>query len=475
MLKEAINNCNTVVSWWFLRGLGLIYFSAFASISGQIKGLIGQNGILPLAELMGQLSDFYHQEKYWRFPTLFWLDNSDNALIVACAIGMMAAGLLIINCFARTALILCYLLYLSICTAGQDFTSFQWDVFLLESGFLAIFLTWQSRIVGYLYRLLIARFMLMGGVVKIASGDPTWADLTALTYHYVTQPLPSPLAYYVYILPEWFHKVCTAGVLFIELLVPFCVFMPRRLRLFAAWSFIILQSGIILTGNYNFFNLLTLLLCLFLFDDNDLIKLTPKPIYCRIAVHVGNAPGRLATWCAALWAGVVILVLATQIWMGFSHSQPAKPLLGLIQMTSVFGLINNYGPFAVMTTVRNEVIIEGSIDGENWQEYEFKHKPGQLDKPLRWIIPHNPRLDWQLWFVPLGPTLPDWFHKFLHRLQQGSPEVLALLATNPFPDQPPTAIRTTLYRYDFAPPTHRAETGDIWLRRKGQVIAVIGN
>ncbi|CAG7856143.1 hypothetical protein MCAMS1_00529 [biofilm metagenome] len=473
MFKDTNKIFNVLVSWWFLRGLGLIYLGAFASMFGQIAGLIGPDGILPLSELLEKISLYFPEEKFRRFPCIFWFDHSINALKSGCIVGMIAAGCLVINWFTRSALIVCYVLYLSLCTAGQDFTSFQWDIFLLESGFLAIFLTWHSRIIEFLYRLLVARFMLMGGIVKIASGDPTWANLTALNYHYLTQPLPSPLAYNVYFFPEWFHQLCTAGILFIELLVPICVFMPRPFRLFAAWSFIILQSSIILTGNYNFFNLLTLLLCLFLFEDNDLCKVTSKQLYNRIISQANYLPGRFATTCAGLWASVVILVLATQIWMAQMHSQPAKPLLGLIQMTSTFGLINNYGPFAVMTTVRNEVIIEGSMDGKNWREYEFKYKPGQLDKPLRWIIPHNPRLDWQLWFVPLGQTVPEWFHKFLYRLQQGSPDVLALLAKNPFPEQPPKAIRATLYQYDFVPPRQRAESGQLWRRNKGVIIASI--
>lgn len=434
--QQSDNPMNYLVSWWFLRGLALIYFSAFASMYGQITGLIGQHGILPLPDILDRIALMYQQEKYWRFPTLFWFEHSDTALTSACIAGMIATVFVLINCFIRTALTVCYMLYLSIVIAGQDFTSFQWDLFLLESGFLAIFLTWQSNIIIFLYRLLIARFMLMSGVVKIASGDVTWQDLTALTYHYLTQPLPSPLAYYVYFLPEWLHRLCTATILFIELPVPFCVFLPRPWRLFAAWCFILLQTSIILTGNYNFFNLLTLLLCLFLFDDHDLSRLTPSWLLTRISQQAVHVPGRIATTCAKIWGGVVVFILLCHLWLSQTHTVP-QPVYRLIQLSSAFGLINNYGPFAVMTTVRNEVIIEGSSDGINWREYEFKYKPGALAKPLRWIIPHNPRLDWQLWFVPLVPSLPEWFANFLQRLRQGSPEVLALMAANPFPDEPP--------------------------------------
>jgi hypothetical protein len=163
----------------------------------QIEGLIGTNGILPLQEQLAHIAQALPHEKYWHFPTLFWFDASNIALKGVCFAGIAAACLVTFNIFVRAALIACFVCYLSITTAGQDFTSFQWDVFLLESGFLAILLTWNSPIILFLYRLLIARFIFMGGVVKIVSGDQTWANLIALNYHYLTQPLPSPLAYYV--------------------------------------------------------------------------------------------------------------------------------------------------------------------------------------------------------------------------------------------------------------------------------------
>ena len=460
-----INPC-IVIRWWFLRGLGLVYLSAFWSMVTQIEGLIGTNGILPLQEQIVHIAQALPHEKYWYFPTLFWFDASNSALKGVCFAGIAAACLVTFNIFTRAALIACFVCYLSITTAGQDFTSFQWDVFLLESGFLAILLTWNSPIILFLYRLLIARFMFMGGVVKIVSGDQSWANLTALNYHYLTQPLPSPLAYYAYFLPEWWHKLCVSGVLFIELLVPFFVFMPRPFRLFAGWSFILLQVSIILTGNYTFFNLLTLLLCLFLFDDRDIVRITPEWLRVRIEQHYQPA-AFAANLCAIVWAGFVIVVLTTQFWMAQTQRVPFKPLATLLQVASVFAVINNYGPFAVMTTERNEIIIEGSQDGEHWLEYGFKYKPDVVDKLLSWNIPHQPRLDWQMWFAALSELQPgSWFEKFMQRLQEGSPEVLALLAHNPFAKQPPAYLRAYLYRFTYTPPDQRAISGHIWNREK---------
>jgi lipase maturation factor 1 len=463
---KLANGLSIFIRWWFLRGLGLIYLSAFWSVMTQIIGLIGANGILPLQELLLSITQAFPDEKYGHFPTLFWFGASDSALKAVCIAGVMAACLVMLNIATRVALTVCFACYLSITTAGQDFTAFQWDVLLLESGFLAILLTWESPIVVWLYRLLIARFMFMSGVVKIASGDPSWANLTALNYHYLTQPLPSPLGYYAYFLPEWWHVLCTAGVLLIELPIPFLVFLPRRpFRLFAAGCFALLQISIILTGSYTFFNLSTLLLCLFLFDDRDIARITPKWLRNRLQYH--KPATACANICALVWSGFVVVVLATHIWMAQTHKLPLKPLYSLLQTTAAFGLINNYGPFAVMTTVRDEIIIEGSNDGVHWLEYGFRYKPDDVNKPLSWNIPHQPRLDWQMWFAALSEPQPSgWFEKFMMRLHEGSPEVLALLAYNPFPVQPPSYLRATLYRYTYTQPERHKVTGQVWNRER---------
>lgn len=454
------------IHWWFLRGLGLIYLSAFWSMMTQITGLIGINGILPLQGRLSNIAQAFPDEKYGYFPTLFWFGASDPALVGVCLVGAIAACLVTLNIITRTALIVCFACYLSITTAGQDFTSFQWDALLLESGFLAILLTWESPIIVWLYRLLVARFMFMSGVVKIASGDPSWANLTALNYHYLTQPLPSPLGYYAYFLPEWWHRLCTAGVLLIELPIPFLVFLPRPFRLFAAGCFVLLQAGIILTGSYTFFNLLTLLLCLFLFDDRDMVRITPK--WQRDRLMQCYKPATVfANLCAFVWAGFVVVILVTQIWMAQTQRLPFKPLSSLLQFASAFSVVNNYGPFAVMTTERDEIIIEGSNDGEHWLEYGFKYKPDNVGKPLGWNIPHQPRLDWQMWFAALSEPQPGgWFEMFMQRLQEGSPNVLGLLARNPFPKRPPNYLRAYLYRYTYTKPEQRKVTGQIWNRER---------
>ncbi|NOQ13937.1 MAG: lipase maturation factor family protein [Methyloprofundus sp.] len=466
--KEFLNRTGTdsvLLSWVFLRGLALIYFAAFASMAVQVEGLVGSYGILPAIDKLTLIEHFYQQQKFWQMPTIFWINASDTMLNWVCYLGMAVACLLLLDIFTRSSLIVAYVLYLSIVEVGQDFTHFQWDVFLLEIGFLAIFLTWGSGFVILLFRWLLARFMFMGGVVKIASGDTSWANLTALNFHYETQPLPTPLAYYAFHLPEWFHKLCVGGVFFIELVVPFFVFFPRRLRLFACCAFIMLQGIIILTGNYTFFNLLVILLCLFLLEDQDIAKILPQRLILAVQKKA-TIPGDIANACAGLWASLVILVCATHIWLFHAHMPLTSPLKSLLRTTSKFSVVNNYGPFAVMTTKRNEIIVQGSNDAQHWTDYEFKYKPGDLKRASGWNIPHQPRLDWQMWFAALSPPRKDsWFEKFLNKLLDGSPQVLSLLANNPFPDKPPLYIRALQYHYSYTSLKQRNITQQLWQRQ----------
>jgi hypothetical protein len=139
------------------------------------------------------------------------------------------------------------------------------------------------------------------------------------------------------------------------------------------------------------------------------------------------------------------------------------PLAWVAGQLEPFRSVNNYGLFAVMTTQRNEIIVEGSNDGTNWLSYEFKYKPGDVNRRPAFVAPFQPRLDWQMWFAALGTYQQNpWFESFCVRLLQGSPDVLALLAKNPFPDHPPRFIRAESYSYRFTNPAERRATGAWW-------------
>ncbi|QSX28768.1 lipase maturation factor family protein [Shewanella cyperi] len=490
-----------LTSWLFLRLLALIYLCAFTSFHLQAPGLIGHNGLLPLADFIDASREYLGPQGYWRMPTLFWWVNTDGAIRAVTLSGIALSLLLFFNILSRACLILLYLWYLSLLYGGQVFMSFQWDLLLLETGVLALFLEpfsnpffskplsrqratqgteYHRRSLGiWLLRLLLFRFILMSGAVKLFSGDPSWRNLTALQYHLHTQPLPTPLAWYAEQLPAWSLQACTALVLVIELLLPWFIFLGRRPRHLAAWGIILLQLGILLTGNYNFFNLLTLVLCLSLFDDRALKSLlfsVPTKLgFGRESSATGDntlqkdAPGAEASpretrpicfkggrYLAGWFLGALGLM---QIAIGLGHPPPG--IQALQNLLRPWQLASPYGVFAVMTTTRPEILIEGSTDGEHWQAYGLPYKPGDTARPPQWNIPFQPRLDWQLWFAALDSDYPPpWFRMLILRLLFNSPEVLALLQHNPFEGKAPKMVRARLFEYRFTTRQEHAETGD---------------
>jgi predicted DCC family thiol-disulfide oxidoreductase YuxK len=454
----------TLVSWMFLRVFGAIYVAAFASLGVQILGLIGHDGILPAGEYFEAAHRALGNSAYGLLPSLFWVNSSDTALVAGTVVGIVLGLLVVLDRWTRPALIGLFALYLSYVYAGQEFMSFQWDALLLEAGFLAIFLTGGSRIVVWLYRWLVFRYLFMAGVVKLLSGDPTWHDFTALEYHFWSQPLPTPLAWYAAQLPSWLLIAGTAATLAIELGSVFLIFLPRRIRAAAAGCVLLFQLLIALTGNYNFFNLLTMLLCVFLFDDAALRRVIPRQ-FESLAQGRAPRPVRSATVIATMLAVIVVPVGSNRIWQTLTRTN--LPMLGaLTRAVSPWYIVNPYGLFAVMTTTRPEIVIEGSADGKEWREYVLRYKPGPLSRPALWNIPHQPRLDWQMWFAALGSARENrWIVVLMWRLLEGSPPVLALLESNPFADSPPKYVRAQLYEYRFANRQTYNLTGQWWVRR----------
>ncbi len=451
--------------WLFLRLLALIYFSAFLSFTLQAPGLIGAQGILPATDFFAAVDLSYGPEKYRLLPSLLWLHSSD-AFISAIGYGGCGLALLLLaNCWPRFCLVGLYLGYLSLYHAGQVFMSFQWDVLLLECGFLAIFLSSSPRLFTWLYRWLLFRFMWQSGLVKLLSGDPSWRDLTALDYHFHTQPLPTVLAWYVDKMPE---LILRGGVVFtfaVELLLPFLILMPRRPRALAAVGIALFQGLIIATGNYNFFNLLTLCLCLLLLDDRQIAAGYPGSIRrLATAESLDRAGAGRQTLCSVV--AISYLVLSTILLANtLGRTTLAGLPLQLIRWSEPFHVANAYGLFAVMTTERREIIFEGSRNGRDWQAYELPYKPGAIGRRPVWATPHQPRLDWQLWFAALAPRDQNpWLQGLVKGLLTNADPVVALLEFNPFPDKPPTYIRASLYRYRFSDRSEREATGAWWSR-----------
>ncbi len=466
--------------WLFLRLLGIVYLFAFASLYPQIPGLIGSNGILPAGPFLEAVRIRYGIEAYRLLPTLAWLNPGDAFLQFLCLGGILLSALLIWGIFTPPVCAALWVFYLSLAVAGQIFMGYQWDALLLETGFLAIFLAplrirpdlsregEPSSIVVWLFRWLLFRLMFGSAVVKLASGDPAWQDLVALSYHYETQPIPTPLAWYAHQLPLWIHVLSAIGMFVIEGILPFLIFAPlRKLRYLAAGGVVLLQVLIMLTGNYTFFNLLTIALCVLLLDDTVVRRLLPKTLS---SVTPGNPVVR-PQWQRALEIGLAVFLLflsSIQLASLFiPYQRLPAPALEVARWFAPFSLVNRYGLFAVMTTSRPEIIVEGSNDGETWLAYEFPYKPGDVMRPPPFVAPHQPRLDWQMWFAALGTANENpWFSNFMLRLVEGAPEVLALLEHNPFPDAPPRFIRAVVYDYRFTDFATRAASGAWWERER---------
>jgi len=450
------------VAWLFLRILGLVYLSAFVSFCVQALGLIGSHGILPLGNFVQAAESHVDWKRYWYAPMVFWEDASDTAIQSVCWGGAVLSVLLVLNILPRLCLILLYALYLSLLYAGQDFMTFQWDTLLLEAGFLGLILSLHTRTGIWLIRWLLFRFMFLSGSVKLLSGDPTWANLTALTYHFQTQPLPTPLAWYAHNIPVDGLVFATAMTFVIELGLPWLIFCPRRLRFFAGFGFLLLETLIFLTGNYNFFNILTALLCLPLFDDAALYAVIPH----RLQKHFKAVkPRKIFSAAADVLAVVIISISSCQLYTTFDGENTPEPVAWLSRSIEPLHIVNTYGLFAVMTTSRPEIIIEGSDDGLHWKEYGFKYKPDDVHCGPSWNIPHQPRLDWQLWFAALGSVRQNpWMVPFLEQVLRNSPPVIALFGHNPFPDKPPLYVRALLYDYTYASAAEKKN--GVWWDRK---------
>ena len=455
-----------LVTWLFLRAIGLIYLAAFVSFGVQALGLIGAHGILPLSDFTGAVASQLGSESYWRFPMVFWLNQSDFAIQAACWTGAALSLLLTLDVIPRLSLFLLFPLYLSLFYAGQEFMGFQWDLLLLEAGFLALLLSMAPSPGIWLLRWLLFRLMFLSGAVKLLSGDPTWANLSALSYYFQTEPLPTPLAWYVDHLPQAVLATATAMTLAIELALPFLIFLPRRLRFVAAFGILLLQLVILFTGNYAFFNLLTMALCLTLFDDAALRRVLPISLIRFVQHHIRDrSPRKIAPYAVGACALVIMTVSLAQLRAEFGGTVPV-PAAWLYEEIAPLRIVNTYGLFAVMTTTLPEIIVEGSDDGVHWREYGLKYKPGDVMRRPPWNFPHQPRLDWQMWFAALGTASENpWFLQFMQRLLENSPQVTALLANNPFQPGPPRYVRALLYDYRYSTSQEKAATGAWWVRR----------
>lgn len=430
-----------------LRAMGFVYGVAFLTFALQFRGLLGAHGLTPIADFTSaERSGLTGWDGFFQLPSLFWWSASDTTLAVVGWSGVGLSALVLLGVANAPIMLVLWALYQSIVNVGQAWYSFGWEMQLLETGFIGIFLApaldpYSRRaptpIPFMLLAWLLVRLMLGAGLIKLR-GDDCWRDFTCLFYHYETQPVPHPLSWLLHKEPGWLHRLGVAFNHFTELVVPFFVFGPRTLRFVAAAIMTLFQVTLILSGNLAFLNWLTLVACFACFDD-------------RVWGRVWRArrevlPPSRAAWIVSGAVAVLFAVLSLE---------PIANLLSSEQhMNTSFNrlhLVNTYGAFGSIGKERREIVIEGSNDGANWLSYEFRCKPGDPARAPCLITPYHRRLDWLMWFAAMGgPNRYPWFSLLLYKLLHGERAVIDLLANDPFPDRPPRYLRALLYRYRFS-------------------------
>ena len=496
--------------WLWLRALGLIFFSAFYSLAFQIRGLVGPDGILPAGTYLGEVAQQFGSWRFWYAPTLLWLGSGPGPLKALWIAGLAASILLILNLWPRAAILVCFLAYLSFVSVGQDFAEYQSDGMLLSAAFLSLWVAppglrprlgrdhRPARAALFMLQWLWFRIYFESGVVKIASHDPQWRHLTALDQYYQNGPLPNWIGWYAAQLPHGFQAAVALATLTLEVGLVWLMFFPRRFRLVLFFIVTPFQLGIILTANLAFLNHLVLSLGVLLLDDRFIQRVLGRVKgWFQPAQQMGAAAGLgpEAPDPAALAAGVAasdegwsrsrarwlssrrrLSIVATGvilIWIFYATfielltmfagrlPVPLAPVAAL----EPFRIADQYGLFAVMTTARYEIELQGSNDGQTWVAYPFRYKPQRLDEPPRYFAPYQPRFDWNLWFASLGTWRQyTWVVRAEVLLLQNDAAVLALLAGNPFARAAPKEVRAVEWQYWFTDLKTRRATGAWWRR-----------
>ena len=474
MPSPGPNNTFWLTRFLILRLLGAVYAVAFLAAINQLIPLIGSHGLLPADTFLTRISNAIGSTAgFIRLPSLFWITDSDTSLLVVAWTGFLLSILVTAGFANAIVLFALWIMYTSIVNVGQEWYGYGWEIQLLETGFLAIFLCPLLNPRPFpkqpppfpiiiLFQWLICRIMLGAGLIKLR-GDEIWRNATALYYHFETQPIPGPLSRWFHFLP---HPALHFGVYYnwlAELIAPFFVFWPRPARHIAGIIIIGLQLILILSGNLSFLNYLTVIPALACFDDGFWSRLLPRALIRKAETALTTAePSRPMTITA--WTVTVIIGLLS-----------IQPVLNMISPNQIMNtsfdplnLVNTYGAFGSVGQERLNIVFEGTtdsipIDSAHWIEYPYKALPVALDKRPPQIAPYQPRLDWQMWFAAMStPAEYPWTLTLISKLLHNDPGALSLFAANPFPSKPPIYIRAILYRYSFAKP---GDTQGRWWNR----------
>jgi len=457
----------------FMRLLGFIYFFAFLSLATQVIPLIGDSGLLPADNYLENIGSRFGSkiDAFIALPSIFWLGVSDNALSILSWIGVILSLVVLIGYANSILMFVLWALYMSFVHIGQTWYGYGWEIQLLEIGFLAIFIvpffemkpfpkTPPPVPIIWLLRWLTFRLYIGTGLIKL-KGSECWTDLTCLFYHYETQPIPNLLSPYFHFLPQWFHKLGVLYAHFASLIAPFFIFWPRYGRYIAGSVLILFQVILLFNGNYAFLNFLAIISTVAVFDDKLFRRILPKFIVKKAERAEKDAKFSgdqfIVSWIVVIFVVMLSVPVVVNL---LSNNQAMNTSFNQLH------IVNTYGAFGSIGTIRHELIIQGTSDfvvDENtiWKEYEFKYKPGDVYRTPPIIAPYQPRIDWQIWFAAFSNYQREpWMMHFVWKLLHNDPGTLSLIDSNPFPDDPPNFIRIEFYRYEFLEPGSDA----VWKR-----------
>lgn len=470
------------------RGIAALFFVAFLSTLNQFRPLLGERGLLPATELLERVRRSPSLRRHLR-PTLFrFIRYTDRRLAALCWIGMTVALALVVGLpqlgppwLPMAGFLALWLAYMSISSLGQTFYGFGWEMLLLEAGFLAAFLGSNSQppptVVIVLFWWLVFRLEFGAGMIKMRGGRE-WRDLTAMMYHHETQPMPGPLSRQAHLLPGWFHRLEVVGNHVVQLVVPWLLFTPiLSLWVPDAWPLVVgavagglvvaTQTWLVCTGNFAWLNWATIVLAC-----------AAIGVPGSGARPAASDPPWLAQGLELPWLVVTSAVGLLYAWL----SVPAVRNLFFAKrqlMNAAFNrwqLASAYGAFGTVTKQRVEIAIEGTLDdaarpGAEWREYGFRGKPGDVRRVPRQFAPYHLRLDWLMWFLPLGHPADEWLVPLLRRLLHADRGLLRLLRHDPFGGEAPRFVRAVAYEYRFATRAEHRADGAVWVRtRRGVVV-----
>lgn len=443
------------------RGVALTYLIAFVNVRNQFRPLLGEHGLLPARQ-------FLAHTRFSDAPSLFQWRYSDRLLSGVAWSGIALASAALLGGFdavppwcALAGWVVMWSLYLSVVNVGQTFYGFGWESLLLEAGLCVAFLG-NARVATPILTIYVVRWLLFrvefgAGMIKMR-GDPCWRDLTCLDYHHETQPMPSPTSRWFHLLPTWAHRIETGANHVAQLVAPWALLFPQPVAGIGASLMILTQAYLMLSGNYAWLNLITLVLG---------FSAIPDAWFDKVGISVGGPHDSPA------WFEVMVVVFATGTML--LSWRPLRNLFARDQRMNYsynrYHVVNSYGAFGSVTRHRREVVVEGSNDGETWRPYEFKAKPGDPDRRPVQVAPYHLRLDWSMWFLALSPRYgAGWFERLLERLLEGDQATIRLLAVDPFDGAPPTTIRARLVDYRFATRAERRDSGPRWIVGRSRIM-----